>query len=336
MYVDFIYFYKSEYHDIVRKLAESVTESENLGDYLKKIILLLLFGCVSLCSCEIRMETSVTTDDGVPAIVTTVISDTEAAEPQPYPVVINDTEIIEAPESVVSLSPSLTEILCEMGYGDKLTGRGSYCDYPTDISSVKDVGRPSKPDIDAIISLSPDVLFTATAIPTKDLYRLEESGISVVYIPYPRDMEQFENIYTAIGLVFEGKFDGEAAGEKAFSVIDSAFKESDISLGNFVYITEGLTVSTGDTFESSVLSSFGTNIAETGNNYGYEKEFLIEFQPDVIILNDNYSIDDLAADEIYSQLAAVNEGRVYSLSSVYFERPSGRLTEIVDSLKEIG
>lgn len=303
---------------------------------MKKSILLLLIGCIFLCSCEIRMETAVTTDDSIPAVVTTVISEDSEPEPQPFPVVVNDTEIYESPESIVSLSPSLTEIICEMGYTEKITGRGSYCDYPAEITSVTDVGRPSRPDIDAIISLSPDVLFTATAIPTKDLYRLEENDISVIYIPYPENMQQFENIYHAIGLVFEGKFDGEAAGGRAFESVNAAFGNSDISLGDFVYITEGLTVATGDTFESSVLSAFGENIGEGGTDYGYSKEFLIEFQPDIILLNDNYTIDDLLADETYSQLTAVAEGRVYSLSNVYFERPSGRLVEIIGSLNEIG
>lgn len=277
------------------------------------------------------METAVTTDDSIPAVVTTVITEESETEPQPFPVIVNDTEIPEAPESVVSLSPSLTEIICEMGYGDKIVGRGTYCDYPADISSVADVGRPSKPDIDAIISLSPDVLFTATSIPTKDLYRLEENGITVVYIPYPVDIRQFENIYNAMGLVFEGKFDGEYAGAKAFEAVRSAL-DKDISLGEFVYITEGLTVATGDTFESSVLSSFGTNLGEGGSNYDFSKEFLVEFQPDVILLNDSYTVEDLLADDVYSQLTAVSEGKVYTISNSYFERPSKRIVELIDAL----
>ncbi len=282
------------------------------------------------------METAVTTDDSVPAIVTTAVTYATESEPQPFPVIVNDTEIDKSPESVVSLSPSLTEIICEIGYGDRIVGRGSYCDYPSEIVSVTDVGRPSKPDIDAIISIAPDVLFTATAIPTKDLYKLRENGVTTIYIPYPENMEQFGNIYCAIGLIFEGKFDGEAAGEKAFSAITAAVEASSADFGSYVYITEGLAVATGDTFESSVLSSFGTNLGENGKEYGFPKEYLVEFQPDTILLNDNYTIDDLLSDEIYSQLTAVAEGRVYSISNTYFERPSGRLAEMIDFLNEIG
>lgn len=281
------------------------------------------------------METgSTTNEDSIPAIVTTEDVGVADPEPQPYPVTVNDIVIETKPERVVSLSPSLTEIIFEMGYGDKVVGRGSYCDYPEEVLQLTDTGRPSKPDIDGIIALSPDVLFTATVIPTKDLYRLEENGIKTVYIPYPENITQFKNIYKAMGLVFDGKFDGEASGEKAFEVINSAFDAPEVSLGDFVYITEGLTIATGDAFESSVLSCFGKNIAENGTDYGYPKEYLLEFQPDVILLNDNYTIDDLLSDEVYSQLTAVAEGKVYTISNVYFERPSNRIVELIHLIYE--
>ena len=282
------------------------------------------------------METGTTTnEDSIPVIVTTEDVGFADPEPQPYPVTVNDVVIEKQPERVVSPSPSLTEIIFEMGYGDKVVGRGSYCDYPEEVLQLTDTGRPSKPDIDGIIALSPDVLFTATAIPTKDLYKLEENGIKTVYIPYPENITQFENIYNAIGLIFEGKFDGEASGEKAFESISIAFGTSEKALGDFVYITEGLTIATGDTFESSVLSSFGTNIAANGAEYGYPKEYLVEFQPEIILLNDNYTVDDLLSDDIYSQLTAVVNGQVYTISNTYFERPSGRLVDLVEALKSI-
>ncbi len=285
-----------------------------------------------MCGCEIRMETKEPAESTVPVIATTVITENVLDEPLPFPVVVNDTVIEASPEKVVSLSPSLTEIICEMGYDDKVIGRGSYCDYPENIASVTDVGRPSKPDIDMIISLSPDILFTATTIPTKDLYKLEECGIKTVYIPYPENMEQFENIYCAIGMIFEGIFDGESCGKKAFESITAAISDNSINLGDYVYITEGLTIATGDTFESSVLSNFGTNIAENSKDYSYPKEFLVEFQPEFILLNDNYTIDDLLADEIFSQLTAVQEGKIYTISNIYFERPSGRLVDFIGAL----
>ena len=149
-------------------------------------------------------------------------------------------------------------------------------------------------------------------------------------------MESFKSVYTAVGLIFEGIFDGESAGNKCFSAIEETLGTDEIQLGNFVYITEGLSVATGDTFEHSVLSAYGTNIAEPGTKYSYDKEYLVEFQPDIILLNNNYTIDDLLADETYSQLTAVVNGNVYTIDNTYFERPSGRITGLIKELEEIG
>ena len=303
---------------------------------INKLVLTVISACIMLCGCDIKMETPDNTEDTLPVIATTEVSEESEPEPQPFPVTINGVAIEKAPERVASLSPSLTEIIYEMGYGDRLVGKGSYCDFPEEVSLITDIGRPSKPDINTIISLSPEILFTATSIPLKDQYKLEENGIKTIYIPYPSTIEEFGRIYSALGMVFEGAFDGEATGMNCFSSIEDAFTSAQIDLGSFVYITEGLTVATGDTFEHSVLSAFGENIGEPGVDYGYKKEYLVEFQPDLILLNGNYTIDDLLSDEVYSQLTAVVNGNVYSLDNTYFERPSGRITELIESLKDIG
>jgi len=40
-----------------------------------------------------------------------------------YPVIVDNVEFTEAPKTVVSLSPALTEILFEIGVGEKVIGR---------------------------------------------------------------------------------------------------------------------------------------------------------------------------------------------------------------------
>lgn len=306
----------------------------NLGDTLKKILMLIFSACFILSSCEIRMITPADTEETLPVIATTTGDVIPDSEPQPYPVIINDTVIEKAPEHVISLSPTLTELICEMGYGDKIIGKGSYCDYPPEIQTAADVGTPSKPDLNAIIALSPEILFTATVIPHKDMLALEEAGVKTVYIPNPRSINEFKSIYTALGVIFNGIFDGEAAGEKYYEKVEAAVS-AEISLGSFIYITEGLTLATGDTFESSFLSQYGINIAAEGTDYSYPKEYLTELQPEIILLNNNYTIDDLLADEIYSQLDAVANGKVYCITNTYFERPSGRISALTDELGSI-
>lgn len=296
-----------------------------------RLLALLLSVLLIAGGCERGEESSSETEELIPVMAELPPEE----EPQPYPVTVNDVRIEASPKRVVSLSPSLTEILFEMGYGDTVIGRGSYCDYPSEISALPDVGRPAKPDYGAILSLSPDLLFTATAIPVKDIYRLEEGGVQVVYLPYPRSVEEFEKIYCAVGLIYEGLFHGEEKGSESFSALRSFFEDPNrLSLGTFVYLTEGLCAATGDTFESAVLSHFGTNAAAEGENYEFSKESLLETQPDTILLNSSYTVDDLLSDEVYASLEAVQSGRVIFIDNTFFERPSARMSEPLRRLEE--
>lgn len=288
---------------------------------------LLLIG-----GCEMDRGQESETEELIPVIATLP---PEEEEPQLYPVTVNDVRFDSAPKRVVSLSPSLTEILCEMDYGASIVGRGSYCDSPAEITTLPDAGRPAKPDYDLILSLSPDVLFTATAIPVKDKYRLEESGIKTVYLPYPHTVEEFEKIYCAVGMIYEGLFDGEKRGTESFSELKRALEDtSRFSLGSFVYLTEGLSPATGDTLESAVLSRFGENTAAEGENYSFPTEVLLEAQPEWILLNSSYTKEDLLSDEVYASLDAVQNGKILLVDNSYFERPSLRLIELLDSLAE--
>lgn len=290
---------------------------------MKKISALLLVIAVLLCGCR-------DTDTDMPEETT---ENTTSAEPMPYPFTVNGTEISAQPERIVCLSPALAEIIYEMGYGDRIVGRSSYCDYPLDVLKVVDLGSTANPDINAITELTPDLVITSTPIASKDMFTMEQAGIKTVLIPAPTTLEGFSSIYTSLGLIFDGMFTGTEKGEDTYSAVSKALGNTDaVNIGNFVYITENLTVAGGDTFESAVLSCFGNNIAKNETGYGFDPAELVENQPDIILLSDKYTVDDLMENEYYSQLDAVMENRVIFINNVYFERPSARITILIDGL----
>lgn len=300
--------------------------------YMAVIAVMLIIACLFSAGCDTSGSDSPDTEQTLPVFAFDTV--TEKSEPSEYPVYINETEIRSKPERVVSLSPSLTEIIFEMGYGEKLVGRSAYCNYPETVSGITEIGKPSQPDIDTIISLSPNVLFTATAISNKDIIALRDKGIETVYIAAPRSLEGMKGIYYAVALVFEGAFKAESASEKAWKAISERLP-SEKSIGKYIYITEGLNIAGKGTLEDSVLSLYGENLA--GDIYGYavEKEFLLENEPDIIFFDSQFTEEALASDEIIGKLTAFTDGNAFSIKNTYFERPTGRITELLDNLESI-
>ena len=292
-----------------------------------------------LCGCDAdriqETDTTITSESSVTAV--SIISG-ELLLPDgsdkvsDYPVIINDTEIEKAPDKVICLSSSLTEMIYELGFGAKLTGRGSYCAYPESVASLRDFGKPSSPDLDAVRAAKPDLLLTATSIPNKDIAALSDEGIKVLYIASPRSVEEYGRIYCALGMVFEGMHEGEKTGNAAFGKIRDQLENADISLGKFIYITEGGAAAGGDTFESSVLSLYGDNIAKEASGYNFDRERLTDDQPDTVIVNSSIDKNEILNDSIYGELDAVRNGNIISISNSYFESPSGRLTELIREL----
>lgn len=65
---------------------------------------------------------------------------------------------LEAKERIVSLSPSITEIVYALGKGEELVGTSSFSLYPKEAQNLPIVGGYESPDIEKIISLKPTLV----------------------------------------------------------------------------------------------------------------------------------------------------------------------------------
>ena len=257
--------------------------------------------------------------------------DISSEPPPPFPVQVNGLTI---PESVVSLSPALTEIVFELGMGARLVGRSEYCDYPPEVTDVRNVGSTAHPDLSQIVSLSPAVVLTQTPMAKKDIIALEDADIQVCILPAPGNLDDLKNTYEVLGTVFGG-IDGAITGDTAYKPIgDAAEAAAAAQAGSFAYITSPqLTVATGDTFEGSVLSLFGTNVAEAGTGYSFAAEDILAAQPDTLLLASSVDQAAIQSDPVLSQLNALQTGRVLTIDSLSLERPTARLAALLDTIK---
>ncbi|PCI74469.1 MAG: cobalamin-binding protein [SAR86 cluster bacterium] len=92
-------------------------------------------------------------------------------------------------ERIISLAPSLTELLYAAGAGDKLVGVVEYSDYPDAAKALPIIGRYDMLDMEKILQLQPDLVVAwQTGNPRASVNRLRELGLTV-YIAEPKRLE---------------------------------------------------------------------------------------------------------------------------------------------------
>ena len=124
----------------------------------------------------------------------------------------------EGPARIISLVPSVTELLVQWGLAARLAGRTTFCVEPGWIrASVPAVGGTKTPDIQRIISLRPDLVILEQDENTRQAAEeLEAAGLRllVLHIRSLKDcLEAFRQLGAAVGQPALGE--DRAAGLKA-------------------------------------------------------------------------------------------------------------------------
>lgn len=95
----------------------------------------------------------------------------------------------QAAQRIVSLAPSLTEMLFSAGAGDKLVGVVEYSDFPAQALDLPRIGRHDLLDMERILQLQPDLVVAwQSGNPRASINRLRELGLTV-YIAEPRSLQ---------------------------------------------------------------------------------------------------------------------------------------------------
>ncbi|MDR3577349.1 MAG: helical backbone metal receptor [Anaerolineaceae bacterium] len=104
---------------------------------------------------------------------------------------MNGIPIDSAPKRVVSLIPSTTESLFDLGFGDSVVGISDYCTEPARrVSSITRVGGPKNVRVQDILKLKPDlVIANQEENSREDVEELRQYGIPV-WVTFPKTIRQ--------------------------------------------------------------------------------------------------------------------------------------------------
>ncbi len=106
----------------------------------------------------------------------------------------------QVPHRIVSVLPSLTEMVCSLGRCQQLVGVDRYSNFPDRVRALPRVGGGLEPNIEAIVALKPDVVLLATS--SVAAARLRALGIKVVALE-PRSYADAHRVLQKIALLLD-------------------------------------------------------------------------------------------------------------------------------------
>jgi len=126
--------------------------------------------------------------------------------------------LAEPAQKIISISPSLTEILFSVGAGDRLIGRDSNSMYPEEATTAVDLGGMwDGIPVEEILAMEPDLILAGEIFAEDAIVDLRDLGLTVYWQKNPED---FEGLYKNISDIAVLTGTEDVADELVISMID--------------------------------------------------------------------------------------------------------------------
>ena len=242
------------------------------------------------------------------------------------------------PRSIVSLSPTTTEMLYAVGAGDEVVAVDERSDHPED-APVTDLSGFT-PNLEAVLSYQPDLVVTSDDA-GGIVDGLERAGVEVLLLPAGETLDdtytQLEQVGAATNHVGEA---AELVSQMQTEVdeIVQSVRDREEPLTYFHELDETLYTVTDQSFVGHLYSLLGLTSVATGDNPypQLSEELLLEADPDLILLADaqccGVTPESVADRPGWDELTAVEDDRVHVVDEDLASRWGPR---VVDLLREV-
>lgn len=254
-----------------------------------------------------------------------------------------------APQRVISLAPSNTEILYAVGAGSLMVGRDDFSNYPEEVVSLPTVGGSMGDyNLEQITSLQPDLVLAAEINTPEQVKALEDIGIQVYYLSNPTDLEGvFQNLLIVGELSGRQSQAAELAASLRARVETVQQKLAGISERPMVFYeldgsepAKPWTAGKGTFMDLLIQLAGGENIgASMESSWGQlSLEALLLANPDVILLGDaayGVTVEQVAARAGWEAIKAVQNQQIVPFNDDMASRPGPRLVDGLEILARI-
>lgn len=254
-----------------------------------------------------------------------------------------DVFLENIPSRIVSLAPSITEIIFAIGQGRRLVGITRYCNYPPETLSIPKVGGMIDPDYERILLLKPDIVIISKDGSTRDtLSRIESLGIKT-FVLGPRSIPEILDSIRIMGKITGNEQSAESIVNGIMKRMD-AIKKKQKGLRKkrilfLIWERPMIAVGAGTFINEMIELAGGINvIRDKAVKYPrLSKEDVLRLNPEVIVLCGDFNADALSSGNggLSKMIDAIRNRRVFRVEVDYYERPGPRFIEGVEELFQL-
>jgi iron complex transport system substrate-binding protein len=220
-------------------------------------------------------------------------------------------DLPQPPKRIVSLLPSLTEVVCELGACDRLVGVDSYSNWPPSVQKLPRLGGLEDANIETIVALKPDLVLMGYS--SRSMGRLEGLGIKVMALE-PETLADLRRVWIQVGKALAAS-DAQSLWDRLQSGVDTAARSLPPPLrGTTVYfeVNSGPYAASEKSFIGELLARIGVANVVPGQLGPFPKlnpEFVVRADPQVIMISDR-NAQALKDRPGWDRIRAVRAGRV--------------------------
>jgi len=252
--------------------------------------------------------------------------------------------LAKTPVRIVSLAPSVTEMLFAIGAGEQVVGVTQFCDYPLEAQTRPKVGY-THPNLESIIALQPDLVVASREFIRADVLGKFEQLKVPVFILEARTIEDvLSHIQTLGRMLDRGVAANQVAVDMRRRIDEIRVRLNGVSPLRSLYVINSqplITVGPGSFIHQLIELAGGINIA-AGATAPYPRlnmEAVIKEDPEVIVFPSGNAEGIPESDQQlwrrWNMLSAVRQERMYTISSNLLNRPGPRIVQGVEQLAKI-
>ena len=246
-----------------------------------------------------------------------------------------------APQRVITLAPSMTEMIYAIGAEKYLVGNTLYCDYPEAAKKITKVGDILTFDYEKILSLKPDIIFLTVEGNQKDTYdKFRELGLKL-FVSNPRNFAGIKKTFLDMGVVFQKEDTAKsivAGWDSTVAKVKDETKNLDTKTMMLIVDLNPLILAGKNTFINELIEMCGMKNIAAGapSNYPqFSREQIVKLNPDFIIYpaSENTKLSNvLSVYPEWKELKAVKNDQLIFVDRNLYSRPGPRFVAALEDL----